>query len=47
VSPRFALLVGAVAALAAAAYGWSQLAPRTHTASDTGLTALEPAVEAR
>ncbi len=47
VSPRFALLVGAAAALAAAAYGWSQLAPRTHTTTETNLTPLEPAVEAR
>lgn len=31
VSPRFALLTGAAGALAAAAYGWSQLAPTSET----------------
>jgi MFS family permease len=45
VSPRFALLVGAAGALAAAGYGWSQLAPRRSAATDTGRTAFTPAVE--
>jgi MFS family permease len=45
VSPRFALLVGAAAALAASAYGWSQLAPRRQRVDAPGGMPLEAAIE--
>lgn len=45
VSPRVALLVGAAAALAAAAYGWTQLAPRQRRRVKAVRTSFKPAVE--
>ncbi len=47
VSPRFALLVGAAGALAAAGYGWTQLATRNEVPEVVRPATLEPAVEAR
>jgi MFS family permease len=47
VSPRFALLVGAAGALAAAGYGWSQLGPRHSAVVDAGRTTLTPVIDAR
>jgi len=47
VSPRFALLVGAGAALAASAYGWTQLVPRHQPLDEASLTELDAAIEGR
>ncbi len=47
VSPRFALLVGAIGALAAAGYGWSQLAAHHEVPEGRRPTMLEAAIDAR